>query len=282
MMAQGNFRVGVRAHDFGRLPAEELAARIEARGLSCVQLAVGKAISVPEIGPGKLSPGLAYDIGCAFRRHNLQIAVLGCYVNPIHPDPAVRRAGLDWFHEHLRFTRDFGCSLVALETGSVNADYSPNPANQSVAAYKELIGSLAELVEEAERCGAIVGVEGVTSHVASTPMKLKRVLDDLSSKHVQVVFDPVNFLSVDNYKDQDRLIAEAFDLFGDRIVAVHAKDFTVTDGVLRMLPSGTGQLDNARLFGRLAKLKPGSNVLLEEVNDENVQKAADVVRKNAE
>ena len=80
-------RIGVRAHDFGKLPAEELAARISARGLSCVQLALSKAIAGIDLKPGELNPGMAFHIGQAFHRHGLQIAVLGCYINPIHPDP---------------------------------------------------------------------------------------------------------------------------------------------------------------------------------------------------
>ena len=44
-------RVGVRAHDFGKLPADELARRIAATGMSCVQLAVSKAIAGLDLKP---------------------------------------------------------------------------------------------------------------------------------------------------------------------------------------------------------------------------------------
>ena len=50
-------RIGVRAHDFGCLPAGELAAKIAAKHLVCTQLALGKAIAGFKIRAG-------YPIGC--------------------------------------------------------------------------------------------------------------------------------------------------------------------------------------------------------------------------
>ncbi len=40
----------------------------------------------------------------------------------IHPDCHVRRKELERFKEHIRFARDFGCSIVGTETGNVNPD----------------------------------------------------------------------------------------------------------------------------------------------------------------
>ena len=223
-------RIGVRAHDFGRLPAGELAAKIAAKNMVCAQLAVGKAIAGIDLKPGLLNPGLAFEIGEAFRTHGVQIAVLGCYVNPIHPDPATRRSLLGLFKEHLRYARDFGNGLVALETGSINADYSPHPGNHSETAFQESLASIAELVAEAEHFGVIVGIEAVASHVVSTPQKMRRMLDAVASPNLQVVFDPVNLLSLENHHEQERIIGESLALFGDRIAAIHAKDFVVENG----------------------------------------------------
>ena len=203
--------LGVRAHDFGRFPAGDSRAKLPA-GLTCVQLALSKAIAGVELAPGMLNPGLAFHIGRAFHRHNVQIAVLGCYINPIHPDPKTRRALLGLFKEHLRYARDFGCGLVALETGSVNADYSFHSDNHGERAFQQLLESIGELVAEAEKFGVLVGIEGVTRHVVSTPAKMKTVLDTIQSNNLQVVFDPVNLLSVDNCQDPDRVIQESFEL----------------------------------------------------------------------
>jgi L-ribulose-5-phosphate 3-epimerase len=160
-------RIGIRAHDFGKLPAEELASRIAAKGLCCVQLAVNKAIAGMDLVPGRrdLTPGLAWDIGRAFAKHSVQIAVLGCYINLSHPDAAARAPLMAFFKEHLRWARDFGCSIVATETGSLNPDWSFHPDNQGEEAFKLLVPRVAELVAEAQRFGVMFGIEGVASHV---------------------------------------------------------------------------------------------------------------------
>ena len=276
--SSGRFRLGVRAHDFGRLPAEELAAKIASKGLVCTQLALTKAIAGLDLQPGMLSPGLAFDIGQAFLRHRVQIAVLGCYINPLHPDRATRAKLLDWFKEHLRFARDFGCCLVALETGSLNADYSPHRDNHGEQAFQQSIASLASLVEEAERFGVIVGIEGVAHHAISTPIRMRTVLDILRSPNAQVVFDPVNLLSSENHSDQDRIIRESFDLFGDRMAVIHAKDFVIKNGSVSSVPMGMGNLHHGLLLDTVAARKPGISILFEETDEQGVSHSMDFIR----
>ncbi|MDP3179561.1 MAG: sugar phosphate isomerase/epimerase family protein [Spirochaetaceae bacterium] len=256
---------GCRAHDFGKLPPDESAARAAGAGFSSVQLAVSKALQGVDAGNGRLSPGLAARIGASFRARGVRIAVLGCYINPIHPDPAERRRHIDRFKEHLRFARDFGCSIVATETGSVNPDCSYHPDSASDASLAALVDAMAEIAAEAERFGVFACIEGVTTHVASSPLRLKAVLDLVGSNNLQVLFDPVNLISPDAVGAQRRMIDESFDLFGDRILAVHAKDFVLEDGRTRIVPPGAGCLDYNALFSLLAERKPGVDVILEDL-----------------
>jgi sugar phosphate isomerase/epimerase len=254
-------RIGARAHDFGCLPAEELAARLAAKDMVCAQLAVGKAIAGLALAPGRLNPGLAHEIGGAFRRHSVQIAVLGCYVNPIHPDKATRQSLLGLFKEHLRFARDFGNGLVALETGSVNADYLPHPDNHGEDAFQQSLSSIAELVAE-------VGIEAVATHPVSTPRKMRRMLDAVGSNNLQVVFDAVNLLTLENHREQERIIAESFDLFGDRIAIIHAKDFIITQGEFQPVGTGLGLLRHDLVMKFAVQQKPGISILLEGTSPE--------------
>ena len=267
-------RIGVRAHDFPKLPAEELARRIAAKGMASVQLAPNKALQGVSLKPGDLTPELAARVGGAFSKHGVRIAVLGCYVNPIHPDSARRAELLAWFKEHIRVCRDFGCSLVALETGSVNADYSYNPANAGVEALEALVTSIAELAEEAERFGVAVGVEGVAKHVANTPARVRALLDAVRSPSVKVVFDPVNLICSDNWMDQARVIGQSLELFGDRISVIHSKDFVMENGIPRTVRTGQGLLDYGPLVRWLKESKPLMDVLLEGASEDTVEECA--------
>jgi len=264
---KNSLRLGVRAHDLGRLPADELAACIAAKGFSRAQLVLNKAIAGLDLRAGDLNEKLAREIGGAFARHGVAIEVLGCYVNPIHPDLKTRAALLEFFKDHLRFARDFGCGIVALESGSVNADYSPHPANHGEAAFQTMLASISELVVEAEKFGMTVGFEAVTSHAVSSAQKMRRVLDAVASKNLRVVFDAANLLSPENSHEQSRIVPTALDLLGGDIAVVHAKDFVFENGALRTVPAGRGELDFSPILQFVRSHQSGVSVLLEEAGE---------------
>ncbi|MBB3141870.1 sugar phosphate isomerase/epimerase family protein [Halomonas organivorans] len=256
--------IGIRAHDLKTQPLDDLVADIAQRGLGSVQLAPSKSFDIPA-HPGSLTPGLAHRIASAFRRQDVQIAVLGCYVNIIHPDPDERRRALNRFKEHLRHARDFGCGIVGTETGNVNADIIYTEENFHEAPLTAVIDSVRELVDEAERFGVVVGIEPGVNHPIYSPETVRRLLDSVDSPNLQIIFDPVNFLTIDNYERQRDIFREAFDSWGDRIAVMHAKDVRVAGGALKPAAVGQGLLDYAFLFEWLAPRKPNLNVILDEV-----------------
>lgn len=259
--------IGGRAHDFGKLPLAELTLKVSNQGYSYVQLALDKAIYGIDCSSGKLSPGLGNYIRDSFKKENVQIAVLGCYINHIHPNICERRKGIDRFKEHIRFARDFGCSIVGTETGTLKVDGVLDYDNESEGSFDTLIESLKELTTEAEKFGVIVGIEGGKNEVVTSPQRMRRVLDLIPSNNLQVIYDPTNYLSIDNFKGQDEIIKDAFDLFGDRIVVMHAKDFVVCNGEIITVAAGKGNLNYELIFKLLKDKKPFINILLEDIKE---------------
>lgn len=263
-------KLGVRAHDFGQLPPDELAATIARHGLSCVQLAPPKAIAGCDGSAAHLTPEFARRVHAAFQRHGIGIAVLGCYINLADRHESHRRTQLERFKAYLRLARDFGCPVVGTETGSLNSDFSRHHENTSDAAFGIVVASVRELATEAEKCGAIVGIEAVERYVISSPQRLKRLLDEVGSSSVQVIYDPVNLLWSTNHERQDEIMDEAQRLLGDRIRIVHAKDFTVDAGKFHEHPAGSGALHHARWM-RWLKAQPGEvPVLLENTHPSTI------------
>ncbi len=259
--------LGIRAHDLGIGSAAELADLAATRGLQAVQLAPAKALKgAPPVGGW--NPGFAWQTAQAFSRRGVQIAVLGCYINPIHPDLDVRRAEIKRFKEALRFARDFGASVVGTETGSRIADCSPHPDNRSEAAFVDLLGTMQELAEEAEKWGVMIALEAAAEHVIYDIDRLHRLLQALDSNHVQVIYDPTNIILPEECADQGAYFDYCLSLIGERIVTLHAKDFVLRDNKLVRVPPGQGVLDYAALLQRMGKLKPGVPVLMEETAGE--------------
>lgn len=257
--------IGVRAHDFGKQDLDELVFNISQYGFSSIQLALKKAINGIEDDYGKLSPGMGNYIRDRFANKNINISILGCYINPVHPDQAKRDIGLNRFIEHLKYSRSFGCTIVGTETGSPLANCGFTEDIYLEETFQDFIKSLNILVTEAEKLGVIVGIEAVADkHCIHSHERVKRVLDIIPSSNLGLIYDPVNLLPNSSIYDSDRLMEEAFELFSHRMVAIHAKDYIVENGIKNgTIPSGKGLLNYELLFDLIKHYKPYIDVLLE-------------------
>lgn len=271
--------IGIRAHDIENLPLDELVQVVAAKGLTSVQLALSKSLEGVNTELGSLSPGFARYVASAFAKHNVQIAVLGCYFNMIHPDLAQRRKGMERFKEHIRFARDFGCSIVATETGNVNAEIFYTEDNFKEEPFLEVVESVSELVKEAEKFGVIVGIEAGVNHPIYSPKVMKRLLDSINSNNLQVILDPVNLLTIDTYQNQEEIFQDAMDLFGDRVVILHAKDFTIENNQLVPTAVGKGLLNYEYILKEIKKKKPYINILLEETKEPFIEESIAYLRE---
>ncbi|MCR4620592.1 MAG: sugar phosphate isomerase/epimerase [Clostridiales bacterium] len=249
-------RIGVRGHDYGMGTPKEIAAKISETGFCCLQLALHKSIKgfLPEYG--HLNPGFAYDVRSAFEQRGLEIAVLGCYIEPGTQNEELRQNNISRFLEQLSYCKMLGSNIVATETsGCTDSDREKQ--------YDLLLDSVRLMVKRAESFGVFVGIEPVWCHTLNTPELTGRLLNDISSPNLQIVFDPFNLIAPGKAGDQHRLIDAAFDIFGDRIVAVHAKDAVEVNGSFKSCLIGEGFFDHAYFYKKLNRIKPGISVLRE-------------------
>lgn len=274
--------IGIRAHDIENRPLKELVKEIAGKGLTSVQLALSKSFDSINTELGSLSPGLARYIGNEFSKQHIQIAVLGCYFNMIHPDLVERRKGIERFKEHIRFARDFGCSIVATETGNVNADIIYTEDNFKEEPFLEVVESVRELVQEAEKFGVIVGIEAGVNHPVYSPKVMKRLLDTIPSNNLQVILDPVNLLTIDTYENQEEIFQEAMELFGDRVVVLHAKDFNIQNNQLTTTAVGKGLLNYDFILKQIKEKKPYMNILLEETKEPYIDESVAFLKERYE
>ena len=96
------------------------------------------------------------------------------------------------------------------------------------------------LISFAELHNTELAIEGVAKHVISTPEKMKKALDILTSDKLKVIFDPVNYLTINNYNKQKEIIKKSFRLFGDKITRIHLKDFIIENNKIKIVPIGQG------------------------------------------
>ncbi|MNO38926.1 Xylose isomerase-like TIM barrel [compost metagenome] len=253
--------LGVRAHDFGQIPLQNLIDKIQQYSFTHIQFALKK--SFPDSAPSltAISPGTASYYGNAFRQAGIQIAVLGCYVNIVDSDPLKRAQALAEFNTHLRLARDFGANLVGTETGSVGRGYTT--ANFTEEAFQEVVISVKAMVAEAERFGLTVGIEAGLHHPLYTASLTRRLLDEIPSNHLQIILDCANLMSPTNYLHQEAIIMEALKLLENRIAIIHLKDFIVQDGAIKIVPVGQGWLDFEPILRYMKYERPHIQGILE-------------------
>lgn len=263
-------RIGIRGHDIGPYPLERIGEIMRGKNIKSIQFVGKKIIKEFELFKGSLTPGLAEYIKETFAKHDVNVSILGCYINLANPDDAQLEESLELFKEHIRFAKYLGCSIIGTETGALNTEYVYDEKNKTEEAFQRSLNSIKTLVSEAEKFGVIVGIEGVIRHVMNSPERLKRALDCVNSNNLQVIFDPVNFIDESNYKEQDELIKKSFELFGDKIVIVHAKDFIYEEGAIKQVPIGTGQFNYPLLLSLLKERKPYIDLILEDTLPEDL------------
>lgn len=270
-------QIGIRLHDTATLPLEERIAVIKKQGFTCVHLALSKVIHEFQVNTAALTPGLAMYLRKLFQNYEIDLAVLGCYLNLAEAASLQRESILKNYMAHIRFASVLGCGVVGTESCTSNIN-TQDPTNHHDEAMKAMMENLRSIVTYAEQMGVILAIEPVRNHIVSTPRLARQVLDEINSPNLQIIFDPVNLLGMDNYLQQTNVIEEAIDLLGEDIAVVHMKDFIIQDDKLVAVAAGTGNLDYKPIINFIRTKKPMIHCTLENTKPENAVDARNYIQ----
>jgi sugar phosphate isomerase/epimerase len=241
-------RLGVFAKTFpGQDPATVLRAA-GAAGYACVQY--NMACSGLPAMPDSLSDADCAAVAEASATSGMAISAVSGTYNMIHPDPAVRAAGLARLAVLIARARDLGTGMVTLCTGTRDADDQSrhHRDNGSAAAWADLMDQMGRACTLAERHGVRLGIEPELANVVSDAAAARRLIDTLQSPSIAVVLDPANLFEVEAPDTRRGIIARAVDLLADRIAMAHAKDRDAAGG---FVAAGQGVVDFPDFIARL-------------------------------
>lgn len=108
-------KIGVRAHDYGKMEIEQLAETLHDVGYEAAQLALPKAFTGIE-SYADITPGHLERIRAAFEKHSIEIPVFGCYMDLGNPDEDVRRYAVDTMKRCLAYSKEVGAKVLGTET----------------------------------------------------------------------------------------------------------------------------------------------------------------------
>ena len=255
------FKVGARLHDYGKASIDELFRRILEDGFSCTQLAYKKCI--PGVsGYDEVTPALVEQTLEAGKKHTIDVAVLGTYVELALDDVAKRLTNAEDFKSQLAVCKALGAGCIGTET--TNMALQPAGTSRERAQYM-LCRSLETILPEAEHLGVKVAIEPVSYHSVNTPKAARQILETLKSPALYVIMDMANLVSADDENCQEALWDDMGELLGERIAAVHFKGQThAPDGSLVHTSLEDSTVDYAGAFAMLRSLPQSLPVLREE------------------
>ncbi len=265
----------VRGHDLtqGVVTPSDLADQIAKQGISSVQLALGISFKDMPSNAVNINPGMGSAIRQSLARKDIDIAILSCYINMIHPDLTIREQLLQKFESYVRHAKYFGAAMVASETGNVLPDIIYTEDNFTEQAFETLVPVIQRLVDTGEKHNVLIGIEPGLNHPLYALQRVEQLLEKVRSDYLGIILDPTNLISVSTHLTQVDLVKQAFERFGDKIVAVHLKDFVIENNQVIPTNMGTGLIKYKQILEIVQAYKPYCYVVLEETKDDFIGKA---------
>ncbi len=253
---------GIRGHDVRATGLKNIDKACKDAGIEYIQLVLER--SIEDFPQCAYSPEYAQKIKDEIP--NTKIAILGSYINPSDPNEETLRESIEKFKEKIRYATILNPIAVGTETGTYIAGKT-----HTEEAYQYLLRIVKELVSEGEKFGVDVAIEGVHLFVINTPQIMARLMSDVNSENIKVIFDPCNLITLENYTEQDQIITDMFELVGNKIVAIHAKDFSVENGEMTYVNPGDGMLNYKLILEKMREHNLDIPIICEGYNEEEAK-----------
>ena len=270
----------IRAHDLGVKGDLAVARSVKEHNLDGVQLVAYKCTDDIKYEPGSITTERAKQLGEGITSLGGEIALIGAYFNPVHPNEEKISRGVSVFKDYLSVAKSIGCNYVGSETGSYNGDpWIYHPMNHSDEALSRVVETFTSLADYAAECGVSIAMEGAFGHVCHTPERLDEAVRSIGRSNIRIIFDLYNYLDISNVDAAYDILDRGLEIFDGRILLFHIKDFVIEDGKLRQCGVGRGILDYDRILSRIYSKNPNAILVLEGTVGEDIDYAVSYLRE---
>ena len=149
--------------------------------------------------------------------------------------------------------------------------------NSSDEALDRVVEVFGELAKHAEKEGVYLAIEPAAQHVCSTVERLDEALKRINSDHVKVIVDLYNLLEASNEECIYEILKTALNLFNERILLFHIKDYKKVDGKIVQCGVGQGLFDYDLILDLIHEHNPDALLVLEGTVKEDLKPAVDFI-----
>ncbi|MEU7852896.1 sugar phosphate isomerase/epimerase family protein [Nonomuraea sp. NPDC049141] len=268
--------VGIFARTFPRTTAGKVATAVAEAGFRLAQFNFS-AIALPTLAPD-VSLDAVTAVGRDFRDAGVTVWGLSATYNIIHPDRARRSRQTRQAARLIEMSPLLGVTAVTLCSGTLNTGdmWTGHPDNRSTAAWADLRSTLDALLEAASNAGIKLGIEPEAANVVDSAQRAHRLISELGSdaRHIGIVLDPGNLVAPETIHRQDDIVNEAFDLLGEHIIGLQAKDLTAAGPA----PLGRGDLDYTMICRRTLELGRAVPLIIQDATEDDASRSGRYLR----
>lgn len=192
--------------------------------------------------PDDIPAGCAEEVAAAARRLGVRIVGLSATWNMAHPDPLVRRKGLERLATMAAKTHALGTRLITLCTGTRDPDdqWRYHPDNHTADAWRDMIMTMREAVAIADQYDLDLGIEPELANIVNNISMAEQLFSEIASPRMKLVLDPANLFEHASVGEVRSLVDDAMKKLGSKLAMAHAKDRNAAGN---FVAAGTGIVD---------------------------------------
>lgn len=231
--------------------------------------------------PEEIPDDTITEIRTAADAHGVTIDAMEGTFNMAHPDGAHRVDGLRRFEAVARACARLDVPILTLCTGSRDPDHMwrRHPDNRTPQAWADMRSTVERAVAIAEEQDIVLGVEPEINNVVESAAAARRLLDEIQSAKLKVIFDGANLFDVQDplrsLEVADNVFADAADLVGPDVVLAHAKDITASGS---FVAAGEGDLPWRSFLATLIEVGFDGALVMHSLSEQQVPSSAQMIR----
>ena len=217
----------------------------------------------------------------AMKKHDIRIAEVGAWCNPLHPDKAEAESKIEYIIGRLRLAEELGAATCVniLGTKQTETWFGPHSSGYTEEFFKESVEVYQRIIDAVNPKTTKLSFEMMPYYFLDSPEGYLRFLKAINRDAAAVHLDICNTMNhPKRFFENGAFIRETFDKLRDKIVTLHLKDIAMeTDSLtvaFREVLLGTGGIDYPVLMEEIAKLPEETPAMLEHLDGEAQYDAA--------